>query len=101
MTKSMNMTQKCMSHDSGGNNMDDKAFEEELDKLAKQNTDLINKYGYLHCLIDTLAVKMHEAINHDRIMGYSEDHLDALAIAHVNHMNEVIFDYFSKINERQ
>ena len=79
---------------------DNKSFEKELDKLTKQNADLINKYGYLNCLIDALAVKMHEAIAHDRIMGYSEDHLDALAIAHVNHMNEVIFGYFSKINER-
>lgn len=70
-----------------------KSFEE-------QNSDLINKYGYLHCLLDTLAVKMHEAITHDRIMGYSEDHMNALAIEHVEHMNEVIFDYVSKINER-
>ena len=60
-----------------------------------------NKYGYLHCLLDTLAVKMHEAITHDRIMGYSEDHMNALAIEHVEHMNEVIFDYVSKINERE
>lgn len=71
-----------------------------MDKLAKQNSDLVSKYGYLHCLLDTLAVKMHEAITHDRIMGYPEDHMNALAIEHVEHMNEVIFDYASKINER-
>ena len=81
--------------------MDDKqSFEKELDSLAKQNADLISKYGNLHCLIDALAVKMHEAINHDRIMGYSEDHTDNLAIEYVEHMNEAIFDYVSKINER-
>ena len=80
--------------------MDDRVFEEELVKLTKQNADLIGKYGYLHCLLDTLAIKMHEAITHDRIMGYSEDHMNALAIEHVNHMNEVIADYVRKINER-
>jgi hypothetical protein len=80
--------------------MDDKAFEEELDKLAKQKADLNNKYGYLHCLLDKLAVKMHEDIAHDRIMGYSEDHMDALAIKYVNHMTDVIADYFHMLNER-
>lgn len=78
---------------------DNKAFEEELDKLAKRKSDLVNKYGYLHCLLDKLAIKMHEDIAHDRIMGYSEDHLDALAIKYVNHMTDVIADYFRELRE--
>ena len=80
--------------------MDDKTFEEDLDKISRQNAYLINKYGYLHCMLDKLALKMHEDIAHDKIMGYSEDHMNALAIEHVNHMNEVIADYVRKINER-
>lgn len=80
--------------------MNDRAFEEKMDELTKQKADLANKYGYLHCLLDKLALKMHEDISHDKIMGYSEDHMNALAIEHVNHMNKVIADYVRKINER-